>query len=631
MRLKSLQMKITLSAGICLLITATIIIAYSATAMKHRAEIAREQVIKDAQRYAGAIARQHANHIRAELDVTLEAVRMIARVLSGIKDEKIGLELSRDEVSGMLKTVLIQNPRFVGVYTCWEPNAFDGMDRGFKNEEGHDETGRFIPYWNRNEDGSIALEPSVDYEKEGAYGNYYLLPKKTGKECITDPYLFSIQGKTALITSMTVPIVVGETFYGIAGIDLRIDGLQKVVDDVEKLYDGTGQILLISHNGTLAAVTDRPEMAGKPLKDFGEEDVEEDLVNMQSEFIEIEENRLEVSTPLKIGHTTTFWSVKIFVPMEKITENADTRIRMAIYGLHKMIGISIFCVLVAVISLWFVARSIVTPIRTIIIALSQIAEQVATASDQVSSASQQVSGGSSEQAASFEETSASLEEMSSMIRLNADNADQTHILMQEAGQVVGQANDAMRRLTGAMEDISDASRETSEIIKTINEIAFQTNLLALNAAIEAARAGEAGAGFAVVAEEVRRLAIRSAGAAENTATLIEGTVSQIKLGTDIVGGADEIFAKVAQITQKAKERIAEISTGSQEQAQGTDQVNRAVNEMDKVSQQNAANAEESASVSKELKAQAEQMKSLVEKLTAIIVGKGISGVLNPLS
>lgn len=624
MKLKSLQMKIMLWACICLTVTVAIIIAYSATAMKHRLEIVREKTVRDAQQYASAIAKQHANHIKAELDVALEAARMMAGVLSGIKDENIGLELTRDEVNGILKSVLIQNPQFVGVYTCWEPDAFDGMDRGFKNEEGHDETGRFIPYWNRGEDGKIEIEPLVDYEKEGP-GDYYLMPKKLKNECIIDPYVYPIQGKTILLTSLSVPIIVDDIFYGIVGIDLRIDSLQKVVDDVKGLYDGTGEILLISHNGTLAAVTGRPELTGKHLRDFGEEDFEEDLLNMQSEFIKIEENRLEVSTPLKVGQTTTLWSVKILVPIEKITAVADEQMRQATHGLYKMIGISILCVVVAVIFLWFLARSIVTPIRAIIRTLNEIASQVTSASNQVSSASQQVSGGSSDQAASVEETSASLEEISSMIRQNADNAAQANILMQEVSQVVEEANDSMAELTESMNDIFESGKETSKIIKIIDEIAFQTNLLALNAAIEAARAGEAGLRFAVVADEVRNLAIRSAGAAKNTESLIESTVTRVTDGTDIVTRADEIFVQVAKITQKAKELIEEISLASQEQARGTDQVNSAVNEMDKVSQQNAANAEESASTSEELKARAEQMKTLVERLEAIVGGKRVKG------
>jgi methyl-accepting chemotaxis protein len=210
--------------------------------------------------------------------------------------------------------------------------------------------------------------------------------------------------------------------------------------------------------------------------------------------------------------------------------------------------------------------------------------------------------------------------MSSMTRQNADNANQADNLMKEANQVVGRANDSMAGLTASMEDISTASEETSKIIKTIDEIAFQTNLLALNAAVEAARAGEAGAGFAVVADEVRNLAMRAADAARNTAGLIEGTVKKVKEGGGLVAATDEAFTEVANNASKVGELVSEIAAASNEQAEGVEQVNKAVVEMDKVVQQNAANAEESASASEEMSAQAEQMKSFVDDLVTLVGG-----------
>jgi len=197
----------------------------------------------------------------------------------------------------------------------------------------------------------------------------------------------------------------------------------------------------------------------------------------------------------------------------------------------------------------------------------------------------------SEQAASIEETSSSLEEMSSMIKLNADHGNEAHVLMKDANRVVGEANDSMGRLIASMEDISTTSEETQKIIKTIDEIAFQTNLLALNAAVEAARAGEAGAGFAVVASEVRNLAMRAAEAAKSTAGLIEGSGKKIKTGAELVRVTNEAFAGVSRSTSKVGELLAGIATASNEQAQGIDQINKAVAQMNAVTQQNAASAE----------------------------------------
>ena len=180
----------------------------------------------------------------------------------------------------------------------------------------------------------------------------------------------------------------------------------------------------------------------------------------------------------------------------------------------------------------------------------------------------------------------------------------------------------MGRLTESMGEITRASEETSKIIKTIDEIAFQTNLLALNAAVEAARAGEAGAGFAVVADEVRNLAMRAADAAKNTANLIEGTVKKVKDGSDLVSRTNEAFQQVAGSSAKAADLVAEIAAASNEQAQGINQINTAVTELDKVTQQNAANAEESASAAEEMSAQAETMLGMVGELVAMVGGAG---------
>ena len=306
---------------------------------------------------------------------------------------------------------------------------------------------------------------------------------------------------------------------------------------------------------------------------------------------------------------------------EAIKASAEASKKLFLNFLFVGIGVSILLLnLVGLI----VAKSIPRSFMLLIDRLAIGAAQIESASGHIASSSESLASSTTEQAASLEETSASLEEIASMTKNNAENSREAKDLTGAMREVADTGASDMDKMAHAMAAIKESSNNIAKIIKTIDEIAFQTNILALNAAVEAARAGEAGMGFAVVAEEVRNLALRSASAARETAEKIEDSIQKSSAGVQINAKVSLSLADIVSKARQADELVAQISIASNEQSQGIDQINSSVSQMDAMTQNNAAGAEESANVSADLRTQSTQLTQLVQELQTLVGGKSSS-------
>jgi len=257
--------------------------------------------------------------------------------------------------------------------------------------------------------------------------------------------------------------------------------------------------------------------------------------------------------------------------------------------------------------------------------LADGAAQLSSASGEINRASQSLAQGSSELAASIEETSATLEEISSMTKRNAESAGTAREIANQTRTAAETGSTGMQSMTAAMDAIKASSENTAKIIRTIDDIAFQTNLLALNAAVEAARAGEAGAGFAVVAEEVRSLAQRSTAAARETSEKIQDSIQKSEHGVSISAEVAKTLEEIVTRARRVDELVSEIASASKEQSTGVEQVVTAVSQMEKATQTTAAGAEECASAAQQLNAQAISQDAIVGRLRALSGADGGTG------
>ena len=604
-----------------------------ATAMNHVTELAHSE----------------AQRVSLRLEKALQSTRALALSIDQLR--KSG-HASRALVDQLLEGVLRGQPDYIGVWTAWEPDAFDGMDSQFVGQRGHDATGRYVPYWHRDPDGKVDVEALVDYDKPGA-GDYYLLAQKQARPTLLEPYEYNVGGKVMLITTLVTPIVENGKTLGVAGLDIPLSDLQSHVASVSAYDDGYASLLsnqavyVGDRNAALVGKSLELGEATQPLKQAilqGQSWVQSDGRDLQTG-----EAITRVFVPVKLEGIQTPWSLGLSIPTGRIFAQVQTM-------RYQALALGLLCAVLVVLCVGQMvnrmilrplggepdaaaelaaqvaqgdfsqrvmldsgdARSVMARLTAMQSSLSQVvlnvrssAQSVALASTEISQGNMDLSQRTENQASALEQTSASMEQLNATVQQNAERSRSASGLASEAAKVAAQSGNAMEAMLQTMQAMNASSQRIADITGVIDSIAFQTNILALNAAVEAARAGEQGRGFAVVASEVRSLAGRSADAAKQIKQLIEASAHQVEAGSRQAEQVGATIRQVVDVISKVASLMAEVSSASAEQSAGVSQVGEAITHMDNSTQKNAALVEQMAAAASSLKGQADDLVNLV--------------------
>lgn len=551
--------------------------------------------------------------------------------------------LSRDEANLLFKKTLEDNPRLTAVWSAWEPNAFDGRDEEFKNTQGYDGTGRFIPGWMRPT-GPIIYAPLVGYDKEG-FGEYYLQPKRTGKEVVTDPIMYPVENaEPSFVTNIGVPLKENNKFVGVVGI--TVDMVQFQHQFKERNSTENGFASLYAGNGIVIAHEDA-ELRGKVT----EEESVLNAIKSGNNTSTIEFDSFLNQTVLKsfifipIGNTGQSWLYVLSIPLDSIlSETYFMRNLAIVLGLAAIVLVSILLAVA-------VHRFVIRPLggepetavnfaheiargnlasdlefngsnpQSMLVAMKDMQQNlihmvslIKSSSDAINNVSAEMSSGNANlsdrtviQSDALTMTLNQIIELNQTVESNTSQAVNANKLAQDAKQTAIESNQMVTDVVTTMRHVSDEASKMAEIIGVIESIAFQTNILALNAAVEAARAGEQGRGFAVVASEVRSLALRSFTASNEIKSLIEHSVKQINTGVEQVGKVDEVMVQVLEKIENASTIMSDMTSAFIQQSAGVANISSAVTEVDQQTQENVVLVEESAELVHRLQDESKQL------------------------
>ena len=529
---------------------------------------------------AKQISQRYAGEVKAELEVAMDTARAMAHSLEGMKKRDVP---PRDMMDGILRQVLEKNPSFIGVWTCWEPDAMDGKDEDFINAVGHDGTGRYIPYWNRVS-GTVDVEPLKNYTVAGA-GDYYLVPQKTGRETIFEPFKAEVAGRTVLMTTLAVPIEYNKEIVGVAGVDIELSAFQKIIEGIKPFE--TGYAFLTSNNGTLVAHP-KKEIVGDNAKNYGVADTSISAIKSGKTATEYKKATLTglfsyvVYSPFKIGRSQTPWSFAVNIPVDQVLKDANNIMYASI-----LIGALSLTVLIVVV--FFVARATTAPVVKIAEVVNQVAtdhdltlEVPVTSKDEIGTMASEFNNMMHELREAFEivnnaahSVGSQADEVSQRATANRERAEAALKQTQKSSQIIGDMGGTAREVaqaTGAQKEAAEQSNKTvAYLVQAMHKVADSSAGQTKEADKAAERVNEMGeTGAKVVAKaEVQGDMVVKVTAAVNEITqsvddMTRAVAQATKHGQDVLASAQEGTGSVIATVEgmraiaESSEQISEI-------------------------------------------------------------------------
>ncbi len=394
--LRSIQLKIGIIAGLGLAATIAVLIIYTVISGNRTHQYVTDEVMGLVDRQTKESlqnrAAAEAGLVRSELERAFDAARTLAQGFAVLADDKAGIGAAdrRARFNALLRQVLDQNPTFNGTYSAWEPGALDGDDGGFRDrhDQGSDATGRFLPYWTRSADGTIALQPLVEYDSHDTHPNglvkgaWYLNPQATGKENILGPLPYIVQGKPVFLATLSVPVMIDGRFHGVAGADFNLDFVQKLAVAVNaSLFGGKGRVAILNDTGLIVADSADPGRIGKAAALADPRWAQSQAIVRDGKAVVQDDpaaTAIDVFAPIRPGTVVTPWSIVISEPRDLVLASAhelgaalDSRSADATVW---QIVVSLAVGVVAITVIAVAARGIAAPIRRCAVFANGIAQ-----------------------------------------------------------------------------------------------------------------------------------------------------------------------------------------------------------------------------------------------------------------